>query len=290
MVTDGRNAYAFFTDFGLVSYGSDGEERWRLPLGPFNNPFGMGASPVLTGGKLIQVCDAETGSFVVAVDQKDGRILWRTERPEMTRGFATPVLYEPAPGKVQALVAGTNRLVAYDTDTGKEIWWVRGLTWQLKPTPIIAGDVAYVLGWAGGADNGLQEKIPPFEEILKEWDTNHDGKLAMSEIGASRYKKDVAESDLNRDGYLDEREWQKFQEKRSVVNSVMAVKLGGSGDMTEKNVLWHFYKSLPNVPSPLLYQGVLYLMKEGGILTALDPATGEVLKQGRLRGALEFYY
>src|SRR2546427_1265762 len=50
VATDGRNAYAFFTDFGLVSYGSDGEERWRVPLGPFDNPFGLCASPVLANG------------------------------------------------------------------------------------------------------------------------------------------------------------------------------------------------------------------------------------------------
>jgi outer membrane protein assembly factor BamB len=31
-------------------------------------------------------------------------------------------------------------------------------------------------------------------------------------------------------------------------------------------------------------------MKEGGILTALDAKTGAVLKQGRLPGALDFYY
>jgi outer membrane protein assembly factor BamB len=37
VATDGTNAYAFFTDFGLVSYGSDGQERWRVPLGPFNS-------------------------------------------------------------------------------------------------------------------------------------------------------------------------------------------------------------------------------------------------------------
>jgi outer membrane protein assembly factor BamB len=70
----------------------------------------------------------------------------------------------------------------------------------------------------------------------------------------------------------------------------MAVRLGGSGDMTDKSILWRYYKSLPNVPSPLLYKGVLYMMKEGGILTALDAATGAVLKQGRLNGALDFYY
>ena len=51
IATDGRNVFAFFTDFGLVSYGPDGEERWRMPLGPFNNPFGMGASRCWPTGK-----------------------------------------------------------------------------------------------------------------------------------------------------------------------------------------------------------------------------------------------
>jgi len=124
VATDGRNAYAFFTDFGLLSYGSDGEERWRVPLGPFNNPFGLGASPVLANGSVIQVCDSETGSFVIAVDQKTGRTLWRKERPEMTRGFSTPVLYQPRESGMQALVPGTSRLIAYDVETGKEVWWV----------------------------------------------------------------------------------------------------------------------------------------------------------------------
>ena len=68
-------------------------------------------------------------------------------------------------------------------------------------------------------------------------------------------------------------------------NGINAFRLGGHGDMTEKNSLWQYTKSLPNVPSPLLYKDVLYMVKEGGILTALDPATGKVLKQGRLTGA-----
>ena len=110
--------FAFFTDFGLISYGPDGEERWRVPLGPFNNPFGMGASPVLSNGKVVQVCDSETGAFIVAVDQKQGRIVWRKERPAMTRGFSTPVL-RAVDGRMQAIVAGANRLIAYDVDSAK---------------------------------------------------------------------------------------------------------------------------------------------------------------------------
>jgi len=46
-VTDGTNVYAFFQDFGLISYTADGKERWRLPLGPFNMFYGFGASPIL---------------------------------------------------------------------------------------------------------------------------------------------------------------------------------------------------------------------------------------------------
>jgi outer membrane protein assembly factor BamB len=290
VATDGRNAYAFFTDFGLVSYGSDGEERWRVPLGPFDNPFGLGASPVLANGKVIQICDSETGSFAIAVDQKTGRTVWRVERPAMTRAFSTPVLYQPKGGALQVLVAGTNRFVAYDVETGKEVWWVRGLTWQMKPTPIVAGDMAYVLGWAGGADQGNQAAVPSLAEILKQADANHDGKLSKQELAGSPYQKGLDDADLNGDGVLEEREWEKYRERRTLVNSVMAVRLGGAGDMTDKSILWRFYKSLPNVPSPLLYRDVLYLMKEGGILTALDPATGSVLKQGRLKGALDFYY
>jgi outer membrane protein assembly factor BamB len=114
--------------------------------------------------------------------------------------------------------------------------------------------------------------------------------LSKQELAGSPYQKDLDDADLNGDGILEEREWEKYRERRTLVNSVMAVRLGGAGDMTDKSILWRFYKSLPNVPSPLLYRNVLYLMKEGGILTALDPATGSVLKQGRLKGALDFYY
>jgi outer membrane protein assembly factor BamB len=290
VVDAAKNVYAFFTDFGLISYGTDGEERWRMPMGPFNNPFGMGASPVLVNGKLIQICDSETESFLTAVDPKTGKQLWRVERADFTRGFSTPVLWTPKGGKTQVIIPGTNRLVAYDPDTGKEIWYVRGLTWQMKPTPAVVGDVAYVLGWAGGADQGLQENLPEFAEVLKTLDTDKDGKLSLKEIIDPRWQKDFKEADLDVDGFLGARDWEKYRGKRSSVNSVMALKLGGSGDMTDKSVVWQYYKALPNVPSPVAYQGVVYLMKEGGILTSLDATTGKVLKQARLPGALDYYY
>ncbi|MGH8247260.1 MAG: PQQ-binding-like beta-propeller repeat protein, partial [Gammaproteobacteria bacterium] len=61
------------------------------------------------------------------------------------------------------------------------------------------------------------------------------------------------------------------------------------GDVAD-SVVWRIQKFLPNVPSPLLYEGVLYLIKDGGIVTAADPKTGQILKQGRLAGAVDTYY
>ena len=160
----------------------------------------------------------------------------------------------------------------------------------MKSTPVLSHDTIYVHGWAGGADEGQQEEIPPFEEVLKKMDSNRDGRLSQQEITNPRWKEDWRSMDLDRDGTLNERDWYFYRARRSAQNAVLAFRLGGQGDMTQKSFLWRYQKSLPNVPSPLLYKDVLYLMKEGGILTALDPLTGKVLKQGRLQGALGDYF
>jgi outer membrane protein assembly factor BamB len=290
-VTDGQNAYVFFQDFGLLAYGPDGNELWRMPLGPFNNPFGHGSSPILSGDTLFMVCDQDVGSFLLAVDKGSGRVLWRTERPHAQRGYATPVLYRPPNGGLQVIVAGSYRLSGYDAATGKEAWWVRRLPWQIKPTPVVAGDVVYFLTYSGESDPGEQENVPSFEEALAKLDTNKDGKLSKDEIVDPKIKARFDEYlDLDDTGYLEERDWKQFQERRLGENALRAYKLGGEGDLTESNFLWKNARSLPNVPSPLVYRGVLYTLKEGGILTSYDPKTGEIGKQARLPGALGTYF
>ncbi|MCW5982034.1 MAG: PQQ-binding-like beta-propeller repeat protein [Bryobacteraceae bacterium] len=289
--TDGRNVYAFFQDFGLLAYGPDGEELWRMPLGPFNNPFGHGSSPVLSGDMLLMQCDQDAGSFLLAIDKRSGRVKWRTERPHAQRGYATPVLYRPPEGKLQALVAGSYRLSGYDLATGEELWWVRRLPWQVKPTPVIAGDVVYFVTYSGESDPGQQEVIPPFEEALAQLDRDKDGRLSKDEIVDERAKNRFDDYlDLDNTGFLEERDWEQFRERRAGENALRAYRLGGEGDVTESHFLWKNARSLPNVPSPLVYRGVLYTLKEGGIFTSFDVKTGEILKQARLAGALGAYY
>ena len=289
-VTDGENVYAFFEDLGLISYAADGHERWRLPLGPFNNPYGMAASPVLARGKLLQLCDQDTNSFLIAVDPTDGRVAWKTERPEATHGFSTPVIYQPAKGAAQAIVSGSYQVAGYSVETGEKLWWVRGMAWQAKSVPVVDGDMLYVHSWMASPEEIGLKKPLSFEQVVKSNDANHDGRISRDEAPDPEMKKLWFLFDLNKDGYMDEREWNLFVARGEAGNGVFAIRLGGTGDVTDTNVVWHFNKSMPNIPSPLLYKGVLYVLREGGILTTTDPSRGSILKQGRIEGALDTYY
>lgn len=292
-VTDGSNVYVFFQDLGLLAYDARGNELWRVPLDPVVTPFGIGASPVLAGDHVVQVCDGESGSYMVAVDKNTGRVAWRDERPLVRRGFSTPVLYRPHGGALQVLVPGSFQLVAYSASEGERIWWSRGLTWQMKPTPVMDGEFAYVLGWAGAADPGNQEDVIPFDEALRKHDGNGDRKLSEEEAEGAispNFSTSWRNMDLDLDGYLGERDWELFRMRRASVNSIQRIRLGGTGDVTETARGWQYHKSLPNVPSPLLYDGVIYMVKDGGIVTTLDPDTGAVLKQARLTEAMSRYF
>jgi len=120
---------------------------------------------------------------------------------------------------------------------------------------------------------------------------NKDGKLSKEEItdpsAESRFDEYL---DLDNTGFLEERDWKQYQERRLGENGLRAYRLGGKGDLTETNLLWKNARSLPNVPSPLVYRDVLYTLKEGGILTSYNRRTGEIFKQARLEGALGDYY
>ena len=291
-VTDGKNVYAFFGDFGLVSYSGDGTERWRMPLGPFANLHGMAASPILAGGQLFIVCDQDSESYLLAIHQDSGKVAWRTPRPEAVHGFATPSIFHPRQGPDQIIVPGSYQLTAYSAATGERLWWVRGLTWQVKPTAVVSGDTIYATGWAPGADAGERQNLPPFEEVLKEGDKDGDGKLSPDEVPERlRHKGSWNAIDLGRDGFLDGRDWGFYRARRSAQNVTLAIRPGDAkGDLTETQVLWQTDRSVPVVSSPLLYQGVLYTIKDGGILSALDPANGQIHKQARLPGAIDNYY
>jgi outer membrane protein assembly factor BamB len=288
-VSDGESVFVFFGDWGLISYGKDGNERWRAPLGPFNNVNGHGSSPILFKDLLILVCDQDSGSYMIALDKNTGKTRWKVERPEVTRSYVTPALYKPDNGPAELIVPGAYQLSSYRADTGEKLWWARGFSWQPKSLPVIDGNMIYAHGWEGGGEAEAPTETPTWEEALAAYDANRDGKIVESEVDP-KMRKGFYLMDLDSKGWLTEKDWLFYRARRSARNTLFAIRHGGKGDVTDSHVEWRMQKFLPNVPSPLLYQGVMYLIKDGGILTALDPKTGTILKQGRLNGALDTYY
>jgi hypothetical protein len=134
-------------------------------------------------------------------------------------------------------------------------------------------------------------EVGTFDAALAAHDANGDGLLVREELPEdSRARRRIGMSDLNRDERLDRRDWEYFRNSMAMTNGMFAIRLGGSGDMTAESFLWIYSRAVPQLPSPLLYGGVLYMVNDGGIVTILDPQTGERLDQDRLEGAVDHYY
>jgi outer membrane protein assembly factor BamB len=301
-VTDGSNVYFFFQEYGLISYTADGKERWRMPLGPFTMFYGFGASPILEDGLLILPVDQDQTAHMLAIDARTGKERWRIQRPHVISGYSTPTIWRPkSGGPAQLLVPESFQLTSYSLESGKQLWFVRGLACEMKSVASIDDDTLYINGWGFGANQaGTQIPTVDFKEGLTRYDTNKDGQVSREEsiahTATERWERMLKPEsgfdafDGNRDGKLDAKDWDTFRAMLAAENGLMAIKLGGSGDMTATAVKWKYLRPVPQVPSTVLYQGVLYMVNDSGILISFDPATGNVIKQGRLKGAIDKYF
>ena len=163
----------------LLCYAVDGEELWRHPLGPFDNLYGMGASPILAAGNVVLVVDQQQGSHVLAVDSESGELAWRTERPAARSGHSTPALHRPEGGELQIVVPGSFFLTSYSAGTGERLWWVSGLSFEMKSTPAIGDGVLFINGYAMPLnEEGRHVRLEPFREVVATHDGDGDGKIS----------------------------------------------------------------------------------------------------------------
>ena len=299
-VTDGKNVYVFFQDFGMVSFDPEGKERWKLPLGPFNMFYGFGASPIVVDDKVILPVDQDhPASYLIAVDKNTGRVRWKVERPAVISGYSTPIVYQPPKGPKQVIVPESFQLSAYSVADGKRVWWVRGLACEMKSIASHDSEYLYINGWGFPQNQpGQQIKTIPFDEALTKFDKDKDRMITKAEVPADAPRGSMERLltaayeafDMNRDEKLDARDWEVFRAMLASENGLLAIKMGGEGDQTANAIRWRYQKPVPQVPSTLLYHGVLYMINDSGILLSFDPANGNVLKQGRLHGAIDKYF
>ena len=284
-VVDDESVCVFFGDYGLLSYSLEGKLNWKLPLGPFDNIYGMGASPIFVGDLVILGCDQNTRSYVIGVDKRTGKQVWKTDRPNATSGHCSPVVYQPADGNPQIILPGSFHLTAYDATNGDKLWWVSGLAFEMKSTPVMFNDTVFVNGFGSPFNQPESEvKIDSFEKVVEIADKNDDGVLSLEEMPDELSRNFFPAIDLDGNGSLDSSEWDYFEAVLASKNSIMAINLGGKGDMTRQNLKWKYHRNIPQLPSPIACNDLLFMIDDRGIVTCFDPEIGTALKRGRLDG------
>ena len=210
-VTDGDVLIASFESRGIYAYDLAGTKLWDVDLGDkrMRSEFGEGTTPALYKDRIFVVWDHQGESFIVALDKKSGKELWRTKRDEID-SWATPLVVE-ADGKAQVVTSGMRRVRSYDAQTGELVWETAGLTMNPIPSPVFGDGIVYLTSGFRG-------------------------------------------------------------------NSLKAVRIAeAKGDITNTPALaWTLDRDTPYVPSPLLYEGILYFLKGNtGVLSALDAKSGK---------------
>lgn len=284
--TDGTRIVSYFGSCGLFCYDLAGKELWRyeLPCVTTMLDFGTGVSPVLADGTVILVRDETLQPRIMALDIATGKLLWERKR-ESISAFCTPVVCETPTGK-QVVAAGFGKMIAYDLKTGEEKWTVSGMPSATCASPVVVGQTLYFAGWSPGEDM----KLPSFETMLKMAGEEKLGYLTKEGLSKTRLKGSFESQDTNHDGKISKDEWERTVQFVSASrNSAFALKLGGTGDVTQSHMLWKKTRGLPYVPSGIVYKGQYVLIKDGGIVTSYDAATGEELFVQRLGVTSQYY-
>lgn len=302
--TDGQRVYVYFGSYGMIAYDLDGNEQWKKPLSPVPGYFGSGTSPVVAEGLVLLNSGTQLSFSLLAIDAASGELKWQKDR---LRGFSTGVWSTPAvchakDGDV-VFVAGGMSSAAYSLKDGSERWSVSGLpSISLNTAAIGHGMLFFSLtNPIGEPDNVV--KLPSFEEALKQYDKDVDGKIAKDEIPAdlmlfSRGRADkvgdwaplrdfIGRLDSDKDGSLNKDEWQAGAKQMSEVAekselAAVAVRLGGKGNVSGTHIAWKQTTAVPEVPSLLYHDGRVYLLSEKGVLTCREAATGKELYKQRL--------
>jgi outer membrane protein assembly factor BamB len=258
--TDGERVYAYFGAIGTAfAYDLAGNFVWKAEVGARPMQFGHGtaSSPTLADGRLFIQCDNEEKSFLVALDTKTGKELWRTPRTERT-AWSSPLVWKNTV-RTEVVCIGSPRVRSYDPATGKQLWELTGTNGQIKATPVAGEDLLFV--GSGGGPGGFG---PPGEAFPKgpfpKGPPSGPGKGA----GGAR--------------------------------PLFAVKAGASGDITPRGgtnasdaIAWHSRQAGPATPSPLLYEGHLYVLEDrGGVVSCYDAKTGKPHYKERIPNATGF--
>ena len=163
-VTDGEHVWALTGTGVIKAFALDGTERWSRDLqadyGRFGLQWGYASSPLLHDGALyVQVLhgmNTDDPSYLLRLDAKTGKTLWRVERPTRARtespdAYSTPIAYQHDE-RWEIAVSGGDAVTAHDPASGKELWRATVLnpeddpSWRIVATPLYTAGLVVASG------------------------------------------------------------------------------------------------------------------------------------------------
>ncbi|MBL4884186.1 MAG: PQQ-binding-like beta-propeller repeat protein [Planctomycetaceae bacterium] len=228
----GNRVVVWHASAGLHCYDLEGNKIWSRELGVYKHIWGYGTSPIILGNQVILNTGPGDRVMITALDLKTGKTLWEAVEPQdgtsdksadgkFKGSWSTPI-FAMVEGKTQIISVMPKRVVAYDPDSGKILWYCNGVNHKngelSYSSAIIVGDLCYVTGGYKGPS--------------------------------------------------------------------MAIRLGGSGDVTETHRVWRIENQPQNIGSAVQVNGLIYRPNaDPGILDCVDPKTGNIQWKSRGTGA-----
>ena len=307
--SDGERVYVYFGSSGLFAFDFDGKPVWSYPLPLPKMRYGAGTSPIIAGELLLLNRDEQQGAFLVALDRKTGKEVWKIENSAGQGGgggesYATPVVW-----KGHVVLHRSGEVVGHSLQDGQRVWWVK-LSSSGTSTPAASENAMFVAGWSLAGDPEQLPPLPSFAELLAENDKDGDGAVSHAEFpadlpvaarpeldpvssGALMLKRFIASVDPTKDdSKITAEDWAKIGTMAKSFmqeHGIIAIAPGGKGDVTATHVRWKEKKSVPEVPSPVVVSDRVYMVRNGGVLTAMKADSGEVVYRTRI-GAPGPYY
>jgi outer membrane protein assembly factor BamB len=300
--TDGKNVYVYFGSYGLICYDLNGRLVWKKTIAITENWFGAAASLIATNDLLILNHDLHKDSYLMAISKSTGDLVWKVVLPEVSdfpdnSSYSTPVVMND-----QVILHRCWEISAYSLNDGSRLWWLPTPTSGVS-TPIFNQNTLYIGTWQEMGEKEQIGELPDFETMSTQHDSNGDGFISREEIpdsmavfirpemndveyGSALKVKDIYEMiDKNKDRLVDNEEWDGTVElfsKYYLDSGLMALNLTGKGELPISQVLWKIKDKVPEVPSPIYYDGCVYMIKNGGIITCVDAESGKILYRERL--------
>lgn len=144
--TDGESVYVTFLDRDqmlVAAYDFEGQQQWLVRPGEFHSVHGYCSSVLLFESLAIINGDHDGDSYLVALDKKTGRTIWKTPRENKTRSYCAPIIRE-IDGRTQMILSGSLCVASFDPRTGKRHWILDGPTQQFVASPVYNGKLVFI--------------------------------------------------------------------------------------------------------------------------------------------------